>query len=44
VIEDFRDLLNELVASNVQFMVVGAHALSVHGVPRDGRSRRVDSP
>ena len=32
--EDFLDLLQALVASNVQFLVVGAHAMAVHGVPR----------
>lgn len=34
MIEDFRDLLAELVKAEVRFLVVGAHALSVHGVPR----------
>ncbi|HWG35514.1 MAG TPA: hypothetical protein VN650_15210 [Gemmatimonadaceae bacterium] len=34
MIDDFRDFLRELMAANVQFLVVGAHALSVHGVPR----------
>jgi hypothetical protein len=34
VIDDFRDLLRELLAARVDFIVVGAHALSVHGVPR----------
>jgi hypothetical protein len=34
VVEDFRDLLAALVAANVRFLVVGAHALGVHGVPR----------
>lgn len=34
MIDDFRDLLRELVAARVLFLVVGAHALSVHGVPR----------
>jgi len=34
VASDFRDALAELVAVNARFMVVGAHALSVHGVPR----------
>lgn len=34
MIDDFRDLLRELVGASVQFLVVGAHALSVHGVPR----------
>lgn len=31
---DFRDLLEELLAERVRFVVVGAHALAVHGVPR----------
>jgi hypothetical protein len=34
VIRDFRDLLAELVRADARFLVVGAHALSVHGVPR----------
>ncbi len=34
VIDDFRDFLQELVAGEIAFLVVGAHALSVHGVPR----------
>lgn len=34
MIDDFRDLLRELVAADAEFLVVGAHALSVHGVPR----------
>lgn len=32
--EDFRDLLAALVAEKAMFLVVGAHALAVHGVPR----------
>jgi hypothetical protein len=32
--EDFQDLLAALLASAVRFLVVGAHALAVHGVPR----------
>jgi hypothetical protein len=32
--EDFQDLLAVLLASEVRFLVVGAHALAVHGVPR----------
>jgi hypothetical protein len=31
---DFRDLLTELRAAGVRFLVVGAHALAAHGVPR----------
>ena len=34
MITDFRDLLAALVESGVRFMVVGAHALAAHGVPR----------
>lgn len=32
--EDFLDLLNELTAARVRFVVVGAHAMAVHGAPR----------
>jgi hypothetical protein len=31
---DFRDLLAALLAAEVKFLVVGAHALSAHGHPR----------
>jgi hypothetical protein len=34
VIPDFRDVLNALLGAGARFMVVGAHALSAHGVPR----------
>jgi hypothetical protein len=34
VIPDFHDVLVELLSSGARFLVVGAHALSVHGVPR----------
>jgi hypothetical protein len=34
VIPDFRDILTELVSVEARFLVVGAHALSAHGVPR----------
>jgi hypothetical protein len=34
VIDDFRDLLREFVSHQVIFLVVGAHALAVHGIPR----------
>ena len=34
MIADFRDLLAELVANEVRFLVVGAHALAALGVPR----------
>jgi hypothetical protein len=32
--EDFRDLLAALLDSGARFLVVGAHAMAVHGVPR----------
>jgi hypothetical protein len=32
--DDFRDLLAALITAGARFMVVGAHALAVHGVPR----------
>lgn len=32
--DDFRDLLVELAAERVRFLIVGAHALAVHGLPR----------
>jgi hypothetical protein len=32
--EDFRDLLAALLAEGARFLVVGAHALAVHGIPR----------
>lgn len=34
MISDFHDVLTALVSHDVQFMVVGAHALAAHGVPR----------
>ncbi len=32
--EDFRDLLAALIDGGARFLVVGAHAMAVHGVPR----------
>jgi hypothetical protein len=32
--EDFLDLLSALLDERVRFLVVGAHAMAVHGVPR----------
>ena len=32
--EDFRDVLAALIDAGARFLVVGAHALAVHGVPR----------
>jgi hypothetical protein len=34
VVQDFHDILSELVRAGARFLVVGAHALSAHGVPR----------
>ena len=31
---DFVEMLSELCAANVEFLVVGAHALAAHGKPR----------
>ena len=31
---DYAELLAALIAKNVRFMVVGAHAVAVHGYPR----------
>lgn len=32
--EDFIDMLRALLVAHAEFVVVGAHALAVHGVPR----------
>lgn len=32
--DDFRDLLESLLGTGARFLVVGAHAMAVHGVPR----------
>ena len=32
--QDFRDLLAALLGAEARFLVVGAHAMAVHGVPR----------
>ena len=32
--DDFRDILVALVEAEVVFLIVGAHALAVHGLPR----------
>ncbi len=32
--DDFRDLLHALLRAGARFLVVGAHAMAVHGVPR----------
>lgn len=32
--QDFTDILQELRDADVRYLVVGAHALGVHGVPR----------
>lgn len=31
---DFRDMVAQFVEEGVQFLIVGAHALAIHGVPR----------
>ena len=43
--EDFKDFLNCLLQAQARFLVVGAHALAVQGVPRATRRvppRRID--
>jgi hypothetical protein len=32
--EDFLDLLRAMEAEKAEYVVVGAHALAVHGIPR----------
>lgn len=32
--QDFRDVLAALLRAAARFLVVGAHAMAVHGVPR----------
>ena len=32
--EDFKDVLAELLSARARFLVVGAHAVAVHGIPR----------
>lgn len=32
--DDWLELLTELAAAEVRLLVVGAHALAVHGIPR----------
>ena len=32
--DDFLDMLDALAAEGVEFLIVGAHAMAVHGVPR----------
>jgi hypothetical protein len=34
MVRDFRDLLAALIDTEARFLVVGAHALAVHGLPR----------
>jgi hypothetical protein len=34
VTDDWLDLLTELAAAEARFLVVGAHALAIHGIPR----------
>jgi hypothetical protein len=43
VVKDFHDVLAALVAREVRFIVVGAHALAAHGTFRtSGRSKGAD--
>lgn len=32
--DDFRDFLAALLETSTRFLVVGAHAMAIHGVPR----------
>lgn len=32
--EDYRDVLTALTVGRARFLIVGAHALAVHGYPR----------
>jgi len=32
--EDFRDFIAELMRADARFLIIGAHALGVHGIPR----------
>ena len=32
--QDFRDVLSALLRAGARFLVVGAHAMAAHGVPR----------
>jgi len=32
--DDFREMLEALIDAQVEFVIVGAHALAVHGLPR----------
>jgi len=34
--DDFQDLLTEFLDGEVRFLVVGAHAMAVHGVTLSG--------
>ncbi len=34
LIPNFRDLISEFNAEGVEFLIVGAYALAVHGIPR----------
>jgi hypothetical protein len=31
---DFKDILSEFIAADVEFLVVGAYAVAAHGIPR----------
>jgi len=39
---DFLEMIRALIDADAEFLVVGAHAMAVHGVPRatgDGRAQ-----
>lgn len=39
---DFLDILHHLDEAGAEFLVVGAHAMALHGVPRATGDRRID--
>jgi hypothetical protein len=42
--KDFFDLLRSLIEAGARFLVVGAHALAAHGIPRATGHLDVDRP
>ena len=42
--EDFQDVLSALLRAGARFLVVGAHAMAAHGVPRATVERCYHSP
>jgi len=41
--QDFRDIISALQKNDVEFLVVGAHALAAHGIVRAPGSGHLDS-